>query len=122
MTEFNIENFKLQKTLRQLTEVDDIEKQKYLDNIYQNLALIQLNVFLSSIESIETPEGIVTDREFIREWLSNSEHDCYNSIKTYLDNNKEEWKIKPFDIKCNNCNTEDSVEIVMDQSNFFGQK
>lgn len=122
MTAFNIENFKLQKTLRQLTDVDDLEKQKYLDDIYQNLALIQLNVFLSSIESIETPESVVTDPEFIREWLSNSDFDSYNLVKTHLDKTKDDWKIKPFNIKCTNCDTADSVEIVMDQSNFFGQR
>lgn len=122
MTEFNIENFKLQKTLRQLTEVDDIEKQKYLDDIYQNLAIIQLNVFLSSIESIETQDNIVTDKEFIKEWLANSDNKFYNLIKEHLDKTKDKWKINPFDVKCTNCGAEDSIEIAMDQSNFFGQK
>lgn len=123
MTDFNLENFKLQKMLSQLTKVeDDVEKQRYLDEIYQNLATIQVNVFITSIESIETPEGTVTDSNFIREWLSNTINENYNKIKEKLDQDKNNWKIKPFDVKCTNCGTPDSIEISMDQSNFFGQR
>lgn len=121
MTEFNIENFKLQKMLSQLTAVSDTERQKFLDDIYQNLAQIQVNVFVSSIESIEIPEAVVSDKKFIKEWLSNTTSDFYNLIKEKLDKNKDDWKIKPYSIKCTECGTEDSVEITMDQSNFFGR-
>ena len=69
MTEFNIENFKLQKMLSQLTAVPDVERQKFLDEIYQNLAQIQVNVFVSSIDSIEIPEAVVSDKEFIKECI-----------------------------------------------------
>jgi hypothetical protein len=122
LSNFNIENFKLQKVLSQLVNVDDLEKQKYLDEIYQNLAKIQLDLFTASVESIEIPDTLVNDREFIKEWMANISSDTYNLIKDAMEVNKNNWKIAPLNIKCTNCGTEDSIEISMDQSNFFGQR
>lgn len=120
VSKFNIENFKLQKTLGQLDQVEDEERQSYLDQIYQSLSLIQVNAFLSSIESIKTPDEIVTDREFIKEWLLNSVNTTYQLIKNKLEENKKEWEMPKFKIECSTCNTKDDIEISLDQSNFFG--
>lgn len=120
VSNFNIENFKLQKTLGQLESVPDEERQKYLDQIYESLSVIQLNAFLSSIESIKTPEAVVTDKEFIKEWLLNSINATYQLIKNKLEENKKDWEMPKFKIKCNNCGAEDNIEITLDQSNFFG--
>jgi RNase P subunit RPR2 len=122
MTAFNQENFKLQKTLNQLKDVEDQEtRQKYLDQIYQGLAEIQVDLFLTSIESIQTPTETVTDPEFIKEWLTNSVKESYQLIKSKLEANKDMWQIPRMDIKCSECGHEDKIEVTLDQSSFFGQ-
>jgi hypothetical protein len=120
MTQFGIENFKLQRMLYQITDVPEAQQQEHLDNIYQSLAEIQVNLFMLSIESVLTPEGLVEDREMIKEWLQNSEKSVYSIIKAQLEKNKDTWSIPKQNIKCGNCGTEASVEITLDQSSFFG--
>lgn len=121
MSEFNIENFKLQKMLFQLNQETESEenKQKTVDSIYLTLAEIQRKLLLSSIESIKTPETVVTEKEFIEEWLANTVKDSYNTIKEHLEKNKKEWTIPPSEIQCAECGHKDTVEISLDQSNFF---
>jgi hypothetical protein len=119
MTKLNIENFKIQKTLVQLSNLPEEQRQEYLDKIYQDLASVQLELFTTCIESIETPEGDVEDKEHIREWLKNSGRETYKTVKEKLEANKDNWKIPSLPVKCSECGTEDQINIVMDQSNFF---
>jgi hypothetical protein len=119
-TKFSLENFKLQKMLVQITEATTEEdKQKYIDDIYARLAEIQVDVFLASIESIHTATEIVSDKEHIKEWLTNSASQSYKQIKNKLDELKKQWAIPPMTVKCDSCGTENSIEVVLDQSNFF---
>lgn len=120
MTKFNTENFKLQRTLYQLNEVTDPgARQTALDEIYAKLAELQVDLFLMSIESVQTPETIVSDKEFIAEWLKNSPKDMYNVVKDRLEQNKEEWDVPKRDVECSSCQTMDQIQISLDQSNFF---
>lgn len=120
LTDFNLENFKLQRLLGQLANVGDEEKQKHIDAVYEKLGQIQAQLFLLSIESVQTPEALVTDSEHIREWLANSNRGFYTQIKDHLEKTKDEWSMPKHDVKCSNCETETTLEIGLDQSNFFG--
>jgi hypothetical protein len=119
MSKTNLENFKLQRILAQLSSIPDNERQEHLDKIYQELANIQIELFVNSIESIQTPTATVTEKDFIREWLANAETDNYRVIKSKLEANKEAWSMPKFPVKCNECGHENEIDIVMDQSNFF---
>lgn len=122
LSRVNIENFKLQKMLQQVStgELTEEEKQKYFDDIYQKLAEIQLDVLLSSIDSIVTPSETVTSKEHIKEWLANTVSVSYNAIKQKLEENKKEWSLPAHSVKCTNCGHEDKVEFSLDRSSFFG--
>lgn len=120
MNYFAIENFKLQKMLYQTSELTDTDKQKTIDKIYQDLSDLQLQLFLTSIENIQTPDNVVTEKTFIEEFLRNCEREFYNQIKIKLEENKDLWAIPKQSVKCSNCGTEDQLQIVLDQSNFFG--
>lgn len=119
MSIFNIENFKLQKMLSQLDNVSVEDRQQHFDAIYEKLADIQAQVFLTSIESITTPNEVVTDRIHITEWLANTVKSNYKIIKDRLEENKETWAMPKNKIKCADCGHEDSIEVSLDQSSFF---
>ena len=119
MSKSNIENFKLQRILAQLASIPEDDRQEHLDKIYQSLAELQLNLIVNSIESVQTPGATVTEKEFIREWLMNTIRDSYTLIKEKLEANKEAWSMPKFPVKCTECGHEDTIDVVMDQSNFF---
>jgi hypothetical protein len=120
LTQINIENFKMQKMLVQLNLVEnEEEKQRQIDAVYKKLAELQTDLFINSIESVQIPEGIVDEKDWIAEWVKNSERELYAKIKEKLEANKKEWEVPKQKVTCGNCGTEDSFEITLDQANFF---
>lgn len=127
ITEFNVENFKLQKMLFQLGKSsldernDDSESRSLQNEIYQKIAEIQVSLFIQSIESVNFEGNSVTDKALISEWLQNTEKDFFQKIKGKLEKNKEQWGIPKQHVMCENCSHETDIEITLDPSNFFGK-
>lgn len=120
VTGFNLENFSLQKRLMQALNIEsEEEKQQLLADIYKDLGLLQNKIFLSSISQIETPDGIVTDRNFISDWIFNTEKSVINQLKLHIDKNNDTWRIPETPVKCDSCGAEDKLRVDLDQSNFF---
>lgn len=119
MSYFSIENFKLQKTLFQTTDLTDDNKQQHIDQIYKDLSELQLQLFLTAIESVQIEGIVVVEKSHIEEWLRNTERETYKLIKTKLEENKEVWALPPQSVMCASCNTENTITITLDQSNFF---
>jgi hypothetical protein len=117
---FNLENFKLQKTLSQVGTLDDEDKKiQVIDQVFADLSELQLTLFLTAIESIHADGQIVTDQTFILDYLKNVDREIYNKIKEKLEENKSAWNLPLQDVKCGECSATNKVDMVLDQSNFF---
>lgn len=119
MNYFAIENFKLQKTLMQIAGLADDEKQKQIDQIYKDLSELQLQLFLTTIESVQAESMSVVEKAFIEDWLRNTERETYQLIKIKLEENKDAWNMPEQIVQCASCNAENSIIVSIDQSNFF---
>lgn len=120
MTDFNLKNFELQRQLRQaLTIEDEDAKNKIIAELYEKLAVIQNESYIASIDSVQAPTGVVNEREYITEWIVNSEKSMFDAIKAQIDKNNQTWRVPDMQVKCDSCDHESSVAIQMDQSNFF---
>lgn len=119
MSYFSIENFKLQKTLSQVNDLKDEERQRQIDQIYANLSELQLQLFLTVIENVQVDGQMVAEKSHIEEWLRNTDRESYKLIKEKLEQNKEVWDMPPQKVSCANCGTENTVTVTMDQSSFF---
>lgn len=125
ITKFNMENYKLQKMLYQLstaeTAGDDEQMKQVQDDIYKRIAEMQIELFLTSIENVQIGNETVDDPAMIDEWLKNSDREFFKRIKDKLEANKAQWDMPKQDIKCSNCGHESKVEVTLDQSNFFAR-
>lgn len=120
LTEINLENFKMQKTLVQLRDLEDEKiRQEQVDLVYKTLAEVQAGIFINSIETVQIPEGIVDEKEWIADWVKNSDRELFEQIKTKLEENKKVWELPKQTVKCTACGSENSLEVELDQSNFF---
>lgn len=119
MNYFSIENFKLQKTLYQISDADENVKQQQIDQIYKDLSELQLQLFLTAIESVQVEGQSVTEKSFIEDWLRNTERDTYKNIKDKLEQNKEAWAMPDQSVQCANCGAANKISISIDQSDFF---
>ena len=87
------------------TMASEQDQQVQVDLVYKNLADVQTQLFINSIESVQVPDGVVDQKEFIIEWVKNSDRALYAAIKKKLEENKETWTMPQSQIKCTNCET-----------------
>ena len=121
-TEFNLKNFRLQQRLQQTEQIEDqAEQQLRINDLFQELSVIQSDLYKASVDTVELNNSVVTEATFISEWLSNCDKVVYDSIKNHIEKNRELWKSPDYPVKCDACGNETSIFIELDQSNFFGK-
>ena len=118
-TDFSLRNFKLQQQLANSRALPEDEQKILIAALFKELSEIQNEVYLESIESIDTGKTVVTEREFIKDWLYNSEKVVFDKIRDRFNKNKNAWKIPNVNVKCGECGKEASLSIDLDQTNFF---
>ena len=81
---------------------------------------------VESIVSIDTPDGKVTNRDFIIDFFNNSDKSMFDMILKHLEKMKSGSSIKPLKIISSpediaaGIPAEYEIPITFDQSNFFG--
>jgi len=121
-TEFGLKNFKLQQRVQATRELtDDTEQQKAINELFQELSVIQADLYKACVESIEVSNQVVTERNYINEFLDNCEKQIADAIKDHIEKNRENWKSPTFPAECSNCQHKVNLFLELDQSNFFGK-
>jgi hypothetical protein len=121
VTDFNLEQFALQKRLIQANNLDsEEEKNKTVSEIYQDLGLLQNKVIIAGIEQVELPNGqVVTESDFITEWVENADRNIFDAVRSQVTKNSEMWRIPTTHVKCDSCGAENSFNVDLDQASFF---
>jgi hypothetical protein len=118
-TVLNLKNFELQQKLRQSDLLESKEDQQLLINeLWVDLANTQKELYIASIESVQTPDITVSELGFIKEWIENCDKRIIDEIKKQIDNTRKKWNIPSFKVVCD-CGTEANIAIDLDYSNFF---
>jgi hypothetical protein len=121
VTDFNLEQFALQKRLIQASALEnEEEKNKLIGEIYKDLGLLQNKVIIAGIEQVNLPSGqAVTEKEFITEWIENADKTVFDAVRQQVNKNSELWRIPTTHVKCDSCNAENSFNVDLDQASFF---
>ncbi len=119
LSQFSVENFNIQKRLIQIKELSDEEQRASFDQLYKEMNDLQLELMLLSIQSVRVPECVVSELEFIKEWINNSEKVVYEKIKEGLEKNKQAWAVPKFTVQCAGCQAENKITVTLDYSSFF---
>jgi hypothetical protein len=85
----------------------------------QRMTEMTVSALSQSILTIKTPSAMVTEQEYISEFMKNCDSGLFNRIQTYVVEHKSEAEMKPITIKCNKCQTDYLQSITLDMSNFF---
>ena len=119
-SEFKVKNFQLQQQLAQAEFLEDKEhQQEVLNELFIKLGEIQNELYVACVESVQTGNTTVTEKDFIKEWLSNSDKSVFDSIKEVIERNQEQLKMPTFPVECPNCKAKTNLSLDLDQSNFF---
>lgn len=99
--------------------ISDEDKLEKFGESFVKLTSLTVDVITGCIDKIETPDGIVTDKVMIREFINNSDGEVFRKISDRINQLKDELSLKASNVKCGECEHEFGIELSMDQANFF---
>jgi hypothetical protein len=115
--------FEDQKLLNSLPEIDinEEEKLKLLNEAFIKLGQANLATVAQSISMIKAGGDMVTEENYILEFLRNSDRKIYTAIRDHLVKIKENSELKPLKLRCQECEHDYESRFTLDMSNFFGR-
>jgi len=121
-TDFNLRNFKLQQQLNQAFDLEDKDQQSLkFKELYKSIGDLQIDILKETIESVAIDGQVVTERDYIIEWITNCDKTIVDAIKELNQKNNETWTVPRFKAQCENCNSENSIAVELDESSFFAR-
>ena len=110
-----------QQQAMQLINSDADEKIK-IDQLNKSIAVINettLHTVAQSIAAIKTPQAMVTETEFIVDFLKNCDSKKFNQLRDYVIGLKQASEVKPLDLTCKECDHKYKQAFTLDLSSFF---
>lgn len=128
ISENAVKTFETQKILqiandKNLSENDKISAFK---ESFNKLTEVTIGIVESSIFRIDSPNGSITDKKFIKEFIDNADKDLFNKIQDHLDRLREHNKVDSIVVDITDemkekgiTGTSLEIPLVFDPSTFF---
>ena len=107
-------------------DIKEDEKLELFKKSFNKITNLTLNIITESVFAIETNSTIVTEFEFIKDFIENFDRDVFNQIKDHIDNSRKNNSIKPLKVRATEemiaagSKEEIEIPIVFDPATFFG--
>lgn len=113
--------FEQQKNIQliQSSDMPDEEKIAQLNESLQKITQLTMSALKWSISSIKTPTALVTEPDFIEEFIKNCDRKLYTKIRDHIIALRTASELKPLAIKCDNCSHDYQQQFNLDQTAFF---
>lgn len=108
-----------QQIIRSLESLEDTARSEKIQTLMTAINEATLSTVASSVAAIKTPTALVTEFEFILDYLKNTDSKIFNQIKEHAVELKQKSEVKPVDITCNNCQHQYTQQFTLDLSSFF---
>jgi len=118
------ENQRLAQIL-QNDKVDDSKKMEAFKEGFKKLSQMTLDMIVSHIVSIETPEGTESDKNAIKEFFNNTDKETFVNVQDHLEKIRKSWETPMTKFQVPQEYVEKgaleviTVPMVFDNSNFF---
>jgi len=104
-------------TQTEMPETEKIEKYKEVMTAINNTTM---QTVARSIGTIKSPTAMVTEHEYILDYLRNCDSKTFNQIRDHVIKQREVSEIKPLDITCGSCSHKYKQSFTLDLASFFG--
>jgi hypothetical protein len=113
--------FEEQKVLQLLpdTEVENVEKVRLLSDALKKLTDVTIKALTQSVGAIKTPTALVSEPEYIEEFLKNCDRAVFNRIRDFIIDIKGQAEMQPVQITCDKCEKQYEQQLTLDMSSFF---
>jgi len=114
--------FDEQRIFQQLntTEGDvDPKQMSAVSEALLKMTEMTVTALAQSVLSIKTPSAIVTEPQFIAEFLKNCDRAVFSRIQDYVIEHKNQAEMQPLTITCPECQNQYTQNITLDMTSFF---
>jgi len=116
----SLAQFEVEKMFRNIENAkDDMERNQLGEVALKGITDLTMDVLTKAVEYIETPEGIVGEKEYILDFLRNCDKNLYMKVRDYNVELRAKTEMKPLDIKCTECGNEYKQKFTLNTSDFF---
>jgi hypothetical protein len=116
----SLDQYEAQKLLAEVTVLEDeVEKAKQTKHALEYLNNLTIDIITSTIEWIKTPEVVVGEREFIKEFILNCDRQTSTQIRDFSIKLREDATLPPMQVKCSDCGNEYEQPLLLNMSDFF---
>jgi hypothetical protein len=116
----NLAQFQMQREISAMQAIEDEDtRQAKSSEIMKMITKINMRLISSTIESISINNDVVTNREFIQEFLEHCDRNAYENVRTQVAKIRENSTTKPQKIKCVNCSHEYEQALALNITDFF---
>jgi len=103
-------------------QISDEEKMDRFGKSFVKLTELTVDVIGDCISTISTPDGDVSDKKQIKEFINNCSKDVFDKISKHVTGIKEQMEMKVQNAECEECHKQFDLPVTMDQSNFFAAR
>ena len=116
-----MQQFNDQKLMQALGDADlpDEEKARRVNEAFLKITALTLSAISNSIGLIKAGDDMVTEPEFIEEFVNNCDREFFEVIKDKIIELKETTELKPVHVKCTHCEKEYDSPFTLNVANFF---
>lgn len=121
--DINLKQYDQQRLIQQIQlepNLTDEQKVEELNKALHQITELTIETLKYSISSIRAKGTLVTETEFISEFLTNCDRKIYQEIRDRIIKLRTDSEIKPFDIACPSCGHKHQQTLTLDQAAFFG--
>jgi hypothetical protein len=113
--------FEQQKLLQVIPDsnVSDKDKIEALNRAFRQLTEITIRSLATSITAIKTPQALVSELNYIEDFLKNCDRELFNQIRDHVLKLREQSELQPLKLKCPACNHEYEQIMTLDMASFF---
>lgn len=120
INEAGIAQFEVQKLFEAISRAqDDNERAKLGEVALKGITDLTMRLVSKAIEHIKTPNTMVTEKEYILDFLQNCDKNIYVQVRDYNGKLKATTELKPLDIKCVECGNDYQQPFTLNTSDFF---
>lgn len=101
------------------TDVDEKTKMEKLKEIMTTINEITTKTIAYSINTIKSPSAMVSEHEFILDYLHNCDSRTFNQIRNHVIRQRESSEIKPINMTCSSCGHNYLQPFTLDLTSFF---
>jgi hypothetical protein len=103
----------------QMSDEDKLDK---FGESFVKITQLTVDVIADCVAKIITPDGEVSDKAMIKEFINNCSKDVFDQLSKHVAGLKEQIEMKMQNVQCEECEKTFDLPVTMDQSNFFAAR